>query len=318
MVSPRKSRRKSVCFSSTVTERPARASNRASIRPAGPPPTMQQSSVLSDSIANTMPDFVFYCDGCRSIEHRRHCRRIRTGRNHRDFDLSVGIVPVASCVARIERRSDAGNAIDCAYDPDCSQLAEHELPFGIDVRCDMMSDLSGISAKSDIAVERCRAEPDVATLSASLQHFPETNMVAMGSACTDRLFECNVLFPPLVKQIADRRSLIGAAEDDTLGNFNIALDRKRIGPAPPCCRHRANNFIQIANQSDIQRVARHSCRIAREHGRKRQMRLTLVMAPKGRKQQISQGDIGKNRRAEVQQPPCLTRERQGSFLSDDP
>src|SRR5215208_1037829 len=292
MVSPRKSRKKSVCFSSTVTERPARASNRASIRPAGPPPTMQQSSMLSDGIANTMPYPVFYCDGCWRIEHCRHCRGASTRRNYCDFDLSVGVVPVAATVAPIERRSDTRNAIDCAYDPDAGEFGEHELAFGIDVRGDMMSDLSGITAKSDIAVECRRAEPDVATLSASLQHFPEAYMVAMGSAPSDRLFECNFLFPPLVKQVADRRSLIGSAEDDTLGDFKIALDGKWIGAGPSCCAHRANNFIQIAHQPDIQWVARHSCRIAREHRRERKMRLMLVMPPKGRKQQISRGEIG--------------------------
>src|SRR5689334_6249736 len=41
-VSPRKSRRKSPCFSSTVTSTPARASSRPRIIPAGPPPTTQQ------------------------------------------------------------------------------------------------------------------------------------------------------------------------------------------------------------------------------------------------------------------------------------
>lgn len=39
-VSPRKSRRKSGCFSSTVTSIPARANSNASIIPAGPPPAM--------------------------------------------------------------------------------------------------------------------------------------------------------------------------------------------------------------------------------------------------------------------------------------
>src|SRR5690348_7898836 len=42
MVSPRKSRRKSACFSSTATLTPARASRKPSIMPAGPPPAMQQ------------------------------------------------------------------------------------------------------------------------------------------------------------------------------------------------------------------------------------------------------------------------------------
>src|SRR5262245_32897683 len=41
MVSPRKSRRKSECFSSTTTSTPARASRKPSIIPAGPPPAMQ-------------------------------------------------------------------------------------------------------------------------------------------------------------------------------------------------------------------------------------------------------------------------------------
>ena len=39
-MSPRKSRRKSPCFSSTVTSTPPRASSRPSTIPAGPPPTM--------------------------------------------------------------------------------------------------------------------------------------------------------------------------------------------------------------------------------------------------------------------------------------
>src|SRR5215212_8019496 len=42
IVSPRKSRRKSACFSRTRTSTPARASKNPSIIPAGPPPTTQQ------------------------------------------------------------------------------------------------------------------------------------------------------------------------------------------------------------------------------------------------------------------------------------
>ncbi len=42
IVSPRKSRRKSLCFSSTSTLTPARAKSTPSIIPAGPPPAMQQ------------------------------------------------------------------------------------------------------------------------------------------------------------------------------------------------------------------------------------------------------------------------------------
>jgi hypothetical protein len=42
-VSPRKSRRKSACFSATVTSSPWRSSSTAIMSPAGPPPTIMQS-----------------------------------------------------------------------------------------------------------------------------------------------------------------------------------------------------------------------------------------------------------------------------------
>src|SRR5258706_983263 len=48
-VSPRKSRRKSACFSRTTTSMPARARRTPSIIPAGPPPAMQQRVFIRSS-----------------------------------------------------------------------------------------------------------------------------------------------------------------------------------------------------------------------------------------------------------------------------
>src|SRR5580692_10948223 len=50
MVSPRKSRRKSECFSSTTTSMPARASRKPQTIPAGPPPTMQQRAATDSEV----------------------------------------------------------------------------------------------------------------------------------------------------------------------------------------------------------------------------------------------------------------------------
>src|SRR5437870_12800764 len=51
IVSPRKSRKKSACFSSTSTSTPARASSSPSMIPAGPPPAMQhRTETLSTAI----------------------------------------------------------------------------------------------------------------------------------------------------------------------------------------------------------------------------------------------------------------------------
>src|SRR5688572_22112597 len=49
-VSPRKSRRKSACFSSTSVSMPARASSSPSIMPAGPPPAMATFTWLTDGL----------------------------------------------------------------------------------------------------------------------------------------------------------------------------------------------------------------------------------------------------------------------------
>ena len=53
MVSPRKSRRKSPCFSSTTTSMPPRASRKPSIIPAGPPPAMQHFVMIVFSTMET-------------------------------------------------------------------------------------------------------------------------------------------------------------------------------------------------------------------------------------------------------------------------
>src|ERR1700753_3071097 len=50
IVSPRKSRKKSACFSSTITSMPARASRKPSITPAGPPPAMEQRVVRASGM----------------------------------------------------------------------------------------------------------------------------------------------------------------------------------------------------------------------------------------------------------------------------
>src|SRR5579871_4415942 len=68
-VSPRKSRRKSLCFSSTVTGMPARASRKPSIIPAGPPPAITQvvSSAFSVCV-RLLPDIRYRRDAFGAAE----------------------------------------------------------------------------------------------------------------------------------------------------------------------------------------------------------------------------------------------------------
>src|SRR4029077_888602 len=57
MVSPRNSRSKSLCASSSVTGTPFRASSRASTMPPGPPPTMQQAVCSESMVCSVISDF---------------------------------------------------------------------------------------------------------------------------------------------------------------------------------------------------------------------------------------------------------------------
>src|SRR5213078_1420502 len=69
---PRKSRRKSACFSRTTTSTPARANNSPSIIPAGPPPAMQHRTDIASS-AMRAPDSVseVALAGCHHVSCRR-------------------------------------------------------------------------------------------------------------------------------------------------------------------------------------------------------------------------------------------------------
>src|SRR4051794_17731883 len=71
-VSPRKSRRKSRCFSSTTTSTPARASRKPSIMPAGPPPAMQQVVLICSMRQSRSPDQSQRKPDSRLFKPRRH------------------------------------------------------------------------------------------------------------------------------------------------------------------------------------------------------------------------------------------------------
>src|SRR5918994_2285097 len=81
-VSPRKSRSKSLCASSSVTSTPCRASRRASIAPAGPPPTTQQvvswipSSIRSRSWADGLTSTSRSSSSSPVEPHRDHLTRV--------------------------------------------------------------------------------------------------------------------------------------------------------------------------------------------------------------------------------------------------
>src|SRR5580658_141879 len=104
IVSPRKSRRKSACFSSTTTSMPARASRKPSIIPAGPPPATQQlvrmrrTDVSTDDMAGLLVQ-----------ENEEAVLALRASSGH--SDQMDRLVTKFVCLDRWQHASPAGGRI---------------------------------------------------------------------------------------------------------------------------------------------------------------------------------------------------------------
>src|SRR5438067_9082125 len=71
MVSPLKSRKKSACFSNTMTSTPTRSDKKPSIIPARPPPAMQQV------VCNECDEFKFFSLLKNKLIKQNHCKMQR-------------------------------------------------------------------------------------------------------------------------------------------------------------------------------------------------------------------------------------------------
>ena len=83
-----------------------------------------------------------------------------------------------------------------------------------------MRDLSGISAQSDVSVERRRAEPYRPIFLALFQDLPKPDMVAPVGAFADRLFEGEILPSAVVVEVAHRRIVVWPAQNDAADDLD--------------------------------------------------------------------------------------------------
>src|ERR1700704_1577896 len=95
MVSPRKSRRKSACFSRTSTGTPARASSTPAIMPAGPPPAMQQAT---ERVSSAM---------CRSSDRAAENVASRAGLRRPRFEIGAPYLGIGQELGAGAREHDA-------------------------------------------------------------------------------------------------------------------------------------------------------------------------------------------------------------------
>lgn len=108
---------------------------------------------------------------------------------HTDEGLSVGEIGITASVAAVFCRSDAIDLIARQKLSGLEKIADHQVSLCVDIRADMMRDLTGIVAEADTSIKTCRAEPVRAMIWAGLFGQPETNVVAFVGAFADGLFK---------------------------------------------------------------------------------------------------------------------------------
>ncbi len=106
-------------------------------------------------------------------------------------------------------------------------------------------------------------------------------------ALPGRLFESEVLLPPVVEQGTDRRGGIGSPQRDAADNAQRSFQRHGIGRRPAGVVEGADDLLLRANHAEVERVARNAVRRARHHGPAGNALLRLVVPPEHR-----QGEIG--------------------------
>ena len=128
------------------------------------------------------------------------------------------------------------------------------LALGIDVRRDVMGDLSGGVAQPHALVEGRGAEPGRAVLIQFIPA-PEANMMPLARAAGHRLLEGEILFAAEQEQIAHRRIVVGAAEHGVGGDAHAACHGDRVRRVPACRLHGAHEVGLVTGEADIDRIA---------------------------------------------------------------
>ena len=157
-----------------------------------------------------------------------------------------------------------------------------------------MGDGAGEMADADALVEGDGAEPHRPLLLALVQHLPEADVMAAVGALARGLFEREVFAAAEIEQRAHGRVGIGAVEQHAARNFNRRSERHGIGGKPFGRVHRAQDFLFVADQAGIDRVARNVLRGACHHRQRCQPLLVLVVRPERRQHEI--GEHGVNER----------------------
>ena len=129
------------------------------------------------------------------------------------------------------------------------------MPFCVDVRPDVMSDLAGTVAQPDALVERHGPDPQGHAVPSEFRGLPEANVMATAGIVANGLLEGEVLLPTEDKKAADGRIGIGPVTEHTTCDADAGFQCDRISGVPARADQGSNEFRFSPDQSDIEWVA---------------------------------------------------------------
>ena len=130
------------------------------------------------------------------------------------------------------------------------QFPRDAVAFGVDIRPDVVSDLTGGIAETNASVESCRAKPEGPIILGFLRT-PEPDMMSLPRAVSDRLLEGEILLAAEKKQTAHGSPVIRPAENRIHHNTDAAAQCNRVGRIPSGGGHGLDQLLFGANESDI-------------------------------------------------------------------
>src|SRR5215213_5234858 len=130
----------------------------------------------------------------------------------------------------------------------------------------MMSNLAGVTANADAAVEGDRSEPDRPAFVPARKHFPEPDVVALVGARSHGSLIGKILLPVLVEQGANRSVVVRATEKHAVNDLKTGSKSDRIGGVPTRTVHGPHDVFSCANETDIQWTSWDALFCACQHG----------------------------------------------------
>ena len=142
---------------------------------------------------------------------------VRPDDPNRNFSISE--VAVAAAIAPVNRGANTADLIDLGEHPGAGQVRHYKIALGIDIRCDVVRDLTRVVADANTPVKGGGAELDRPMFRSLVEYRPEPDVMTLVRAAAYRLLEREVLMPAIVKEIADRSVWVGPVQYHTGRNL---------------------------------------------------------------------------------------------------